>query len=85
MKNLLKWQKNYGYTTGNLLEFLSHQNYYELIDIDFSGQTNTSILQKINFVGKLEEDNGTIMFFIADRQQKAIPTFFRFINCHRII
>ena len=58
---------------------------YKLIGIDLSGQKNTNILQQINFVGKLEEDNGAIMFFISQKQQKAIPIFFRFINCHRII
>ena len=33
-----------------------------------------SIPQQINFVGKLEEDNGK-MFFIAEKQQKAILNF----------
>ena len=41
------------YTTGNLLDFLHHQNYYKLIGIDSSRQTNGNILQQINFVGKL--------------------------------
>ena len=44
------------YTTGNLLDYLYHQNYYyKLIDIDLSKQTSTSIPQRINFVGKLED------------------------------
>ena len=29
-----------------------------------------NIPQKINFTGKLEEDDGATMFFIAERQQK---------------
>ena len=29
-----------------------------------------SILQQINFVGKLEEDDGVTMFFIAEKQQR---------------
>ena len=49
-----------------------HQNYCKLIGIDLSRQTNTSILQKINFTGKLEEDNGATMIFIAEKQQKTI-------------
>ena len=31
--------------------------------------------QKINFVGKLEEDDGAVMFFIAEKQQKTILNF----------
>ena len=50
--------RNDDYTTGNLLDYLCHQNYYKLIDIDLSRQTNTSMPQKINFVEKLEDDNG---------------------------
>ena len=48
------------------------QKYYKLIGKDLSRQKNTSILQKINFVGKLEEDDGSTMFFIAEKQQKTI-------------
>ena len=42
-------KRNY-YTTGNLLEYLHHQNYYRLIGIDLPRQTNTSIPQYVNFV-----------------------------------
>ena len=52
------------------------QKYYKLIGIDLSRQTNTSISQEINFVGKLEEDNGATMFFIAEKQEKSILSFF---------
>ena len=52
------------------------QKYYKLIGIDLSRQTNTSISQEINFVGKLEEDNGATMFFIAEKQKKSILSFF---------
>ena len=60
--------RNDDYTTGNLLDYLCHQNYYKLIGIDLSRQTNTSMPQKINFVEKLEDDNGankkkTILYF----------------------
>ena len=59
MKNLLKCQ---GMMT-------------KLIGIDLSRQTNTSIPQQINFVGKLEEDDGATMFFIAEKQHKTILNF----------
>ena len=67
--------RNNDYTTVNLLDYLYHQNYYELTGTDLSRQTNTSILQQINFVGKLEEDDGATMLFIAGKQQKTILNF----------
>ena len=68
--------RNYGYTTRNsLLDFSYYQNYYKLIGIDLSRKTNTSIPQQINFEGKLEEDDGATMFFIAEKQHKTIPIF----------
>ena len=73
--------RNDDYTTGNLLGL----SYYKLVGIDLSRQTNTSIPQQINFVGKLEENDGKTMFFIAEKQHKTILFFFRFINCYRII
>ena len=67
--------RNDDYTTGNLLDYLYHQNYYKLIGIDLSRQTNTNVPQQINFTGKLEEDSGATMFFIAEKQQKTILNF----------
>ena len=63
------------YTTGNLLGYLYYQNYYELIGIDLSRQTNMNIPQQINFRRKLEEDDGAVMFFIAEKQQRTILNF----------
>ena len=62
------------YTTGNLLDYLYHQKYWRLSGVDLSRQTNTSIPQQINFVGKLEDDDAT-MFFIAEKQPKTILNF----------
>ena len=58
------------YKTKNLLYYLYQQKYYKLIGIDLSRQTNTSIPQKINFAGKLEELDGVTISFIAEKQQK---------------
>ena len=66
--------RNDDYATENLLDYLYHQKYYKLIYyqdkdvIDLSRQTNSSIPQQINFVGKLEEDYGVTMFFIAEKK-----------------
>ena len=67
---------NYDYTTGNVLDYLYHQNYYKLIGIDLSRQKNTSIQQRINFVGNLEEDDRATMFFVSEKQQKTILNIF---------
>ena len=53
-----------GYRTENLLDFLYHQNYYKLIGIDLSRQTNASLSQQINFTEKLEEDDGTMFLLL---------------------
>ena len=68
-ERLIKMSRNDDYTTKNLLDFSYHQNYYKLIRVDLSIQTNRSIPQQINFTGKLEEDDGTAIFFIAEKQQ----------------
>ena len=68
--------KNDNYTTGNLLDFSFHQNYYKFIGIDLSKQINTSIPQQINFTGKLQEDDGATMLVLAEKQQKTILNFF---------
>ena len=67
--------RNDNYTTGNILDYLYHQKYYKLIGTDLSRQTNASIPKQINFVGKLEENDGATMIFIAEKQQKTILNF----------
>ena len=62
-EKLIKMSRNDDYTTGNLLDYLYHQK-YKLIAIGLSRQKNTSIPQQINFVGKLEEDEGAKMFLL---------------------
>ena len=61
-EKLAEMSRNDDYMTGNLLDYLYHQKYCKLIGIDLSRQTNKSIPQQVNFVGKLEEDNGATMF-----------------------
>ena len=68
-------RRNNGYATRNILDYLYHQNYYELIGIHWSRQTNTIIPQQINFTGKLEEDDGAAMIFVSEKEQKTIRNF----------
>ena len=65
-EKLVKMSKNNDCTTGNLLDYLYHQNYHKVIDMYLSRQTNTAIPQRINFTGKLEEDDSAAMFFIIE-------------------
>ena len=44
--------------TGNSFDYLYHKGYCKLTGIELSRQTNKKIPQQINFVGKLEKDNG---------------------------
>ena len=74
-EKLIEMSRNDNYTTGNLLDYLYHQKYHKLIGTDLSRQTNTSIPQQINFVGKFERDDGVTMIFVAEKQQKTILNF----------
>ena len=74
-EKLIKMSRNDDYTIGNLLDFSYHQNYYKLIGIDLLREINTNIPQQIDFTGILEEDDGAIMFLIAEKQQKTILNF----------
>ena len=57
------------YKTRKLLDYLHHEKYYKLTVIDSSRQRNTSIPQQVNFVEKVEEDNGAKMFFITEKNK----------------
>ena len=59
--------RNDDYTTGNLLDYSYHQNFYKLTSIDLPRQVNTNIPQQLHVTEKLEEDDGTTMFFLAEK------------------
>ena len=67
-EELVEMSRNNDYTAGNLLDYLYHQNYYELTGIDLSRQVKTIIAQQMNFTGKLEGDGETI-FLTSEKQQ----------------
>ena len=67
---LVEMSRNNDYTTGNLLDYLYHQNYNRLIGIDLSMQTNTSIPQQKTFTGKSEKVDGAKMFLSLKRSKK---------------
>ena len=69
---LIEMSRNDNYTTGNLLDFSYHQNYYKLIGLDLSTQRNTNIPQQIDFAGKLEEDDGVKCFLLLKSNKKQL-------------
>ena len=69
-EKLIEMARNDDNTTGNLLHLPYHENYYKLIGIDLSRQTNKSIPQQIDFVEKLEENDNATMFFIAELMEQ---------------
>ena len=81
-EKLLEMSNKDDYTTGNLLDYLYHQKYYKLIGIDLSKQINTSIPQKVNFVGKSMMQQCPL-FLKSSKSYYKIS--FRFIDCNRII
>ena len=71
-ETIIEMTKNNNYTTGNLLNYEYFKDHYKLIAIDVSKQIeleNPDLKQKINFIGKLEENNTTMFFIIEKREE----------------
>ena len=54
--------------------FISKNN-YRLIAADLSKQTKLRDPQQINFIGKLEKDDGATMFFIIENSEETTFNF----------
>ena len=54
--------------------FISKNN-YRLIAADLSKQTKLRDPQQINFIGKLEKDDGAKMFFIIEKSEETTFNF----------
>ena len=62
--------RNDDYITATLIDFSNHQNYHKLIGIDLLRQRNTRISQKINLIGKVEEDYEEQRFLLLKSSKK---------------
>ena len=60
---------NDDYTTGNLLDYLYQQKYYELNDTDLSRQTNTTI------PGQIRRRWWCNNVFVSEKQQETLLNF----------
>ena len=61
-EKLVQMARSNDYTTRNLLDYSYHQNYHKRIGIDLLRQSNTTILQQINFTAKLGKDDSATIF-----------------------
>ena len=57
-EKIMDMSNNNDYITGNLLDFAYFKENYKFIANDFSKQTKLKDPQQINFIGKLDNDNG---------------------------
>ena len=73
-EQIIEMSKTNNYTTGNLLDYEYFLKHYKLIAIDLSKQIkfdNLELKQKINFVGRLEE-NATMFFIIENKEDTTL-------------
>ena len=71
-EQIIEMSKNNDYTTGNLLDYEYFKDCYQLTAIDLSKQTeleNPDLKQQINFIGRLEENNATMLFVIEKKEE----------------
>ena len=75
-EKIIEMSRNNDYTTGNLLDFVYFKENYRLIAIDLCKQTKLKDPQQINFIGKLEnQDGGATMFFIIEKSEETTFAF----------
>ena len=74
-KKIMDMSNNNDYTTGNLLDFAYFKENCKLIAIDLSKQTKLKDPQQINFIKKLDKDNGATMFFIIEKLEETTFNF----------
>ena len=77
-KQIIEMSKNNDYTTGNLLDYEYFSEHYRLIAIDLSKQIeleNPDLKQQINFIGRLERNEGATMFFVIEKKEETSFNF----------
>ena len=77
-EQIIEMGRNNDYTTGNLLDYEYFSKHYKLIAIDLSKQIeleNPDLKQQINFIGRLERNEGVKMFFIIEKSKETTFEF----------
>ena len=70
--------KNNDYTIGNLLDYEYFSKHCRLTAIDLSKQSeleNPDLKQQINFIGRLERNEGATIFFIIEKEEETTFDF----------
>ena len=77
-QQIIEMGRNNDYTAGNLLDYEYFSKHYKLIAIDLSKQIeleNPDLKQQINFIGRLERNEGATMFFIIEKSEETTFEF----------
>ena len=77
-QKIIEMSRNNDYTTGNLLDYDHFSKHYKLIAIDLRKQIeleDADTIQQINFIGKLETNEGATMFFITEKTEEKTFNF----------
>ena len=77
-KQIIKARRINDYTTGNLLDYEYFSKHYRLIPTDLSKQIeveNPDLKQQINFIERLEKNEGATMFVIIEKSEETIFKF----------
>ena len=77
-QQMIEMGRNNDYTAGNLLDYEYFSKHYKLIAINLSKQIeleNPDLKQQINFIGKLERNEGVTMFFIIEKSEETTFEF----------
>ena len=72
-EQIIEMGRNNDYTTSNLLDYEYFSKHCRLIAIDLSKQIelgNHDLKQKINFIERIEMDEGATMFFITGKSEE---------------
>ena len=75
---IIKMGRNNDYRTGNLLDYEYFSKRYKLMAIDLRKQTeleNLDLKQQVNFIGRLERNEGATMFFIIKKSEETTFEF----------
>ena len=73
----IEMSRNDDYTTGNYLDYEYFSKHYRLIAIDLSKkmELETDLKQQINFIGRLERNEGATIFFIIEEREETAFDF----------
>ena len=77
-KQVIEMGGNNDYTTGNLLDYEYFSKHYKLIAVDLNKEIeleNPDLKQQINFIGRLERNEGATMFFIIEKSEETTFEF----------